>query len=143
MQKINLRDLYPDTYKTDVFVDVAEEVLAAIRGQEQDDAAYERRKFRHKAHYSLNREDGIENDAINRPLTPEEILEQKQLREEVYAAADETARHPGPAYLCPVLPGHDGGRDRPDRGHRPPPCVGEHPARTEEAGASAGHSPIT
>ena len=26
MQKINLRDLYPDTYKTDVFVDVAEEV---------------------------------------------------------------------------------------------------------------------
>ena len=55
MQKINLRDLYPDTYKTDVFVDVAEEVLAAIRGQEQDDAAYERRKYRHKAHYSLNR----------------------------------------------------------------------------------------
>ena len=26
MQKINLRDLYPDTYKTDVFVDVTEEV---------------------------------------------------------------------------------------------------------------------
>ena len=86
MQKINLRDLYPDTYKTDVFVDVAEEVLAVIRGHQQDDAAYERRKFRHKAHYSLNREDGIENDALTRPLTPEEILEQKQLREEVYAA---------------------------------------------------------
>ncbi len=83
MQKINLRELYPDVYKTDVFVDVAEEVVAAIRGQEQDDAAYERRKFRHKAHYSLNREDGIENDALNRPLTPEEILEQKQLR--IYA----------------------------------------------------------
>ena len=86
MQKINLRELYPDVYKTDVFVDVAEEVVAAIRGQEQDDAAYERRKFRHKAHYSLNREDGIENDALNRPLTPEEVLEQKLLREEVYAA---------------------------------------------------------
>ena len=86
MQKINLRDLYPDTYKTDVFVDVTEEVLATIRGQEQGDAAYERRKYRHKAHYSLNREDGIENDALNRPLTPEEVLEQKLLREEVYAA---------------------------------------------------------
>ena len=72
--------------QTDVFVDVAEEVVAAIRGQEQDDAAYERRKFRHKAHYSLNREDGIENDALNRSLTPEEVLEQKLLREEVYAA---------------------------------------------------------
>ena len=81
MQKINLRELYPDVYKTDVFVDVAEEIVAAIRGQEQDDAAYERRKFRHKAHYSLNREDGIENDALNRSLTPEEVL-----REEVYAA---------------------------------------------------------
>ena len=86
MQKINLRDLYPDVYNTDVFVDVAEEVLSAIRDQQQDDAAYERRKFRHKAYYSLNRGDGIENDAINQPPTPEEILEQKQLREEVYAA---------------------------------------------------------
>ena len=65
---------------------MAEEVLAAIRGQEQGDAAYERRKFRHKAHYSLNREDGIENDALNRPLTPEEVLERKLLREEVYVA---------------------------------------------------------
>ena len=68
MQKINLRDLYPDAYKTDVFVDVAEEVLTAIRDQQQDDAAYERRKFRHKAYYSLNRGDGIENDALNQRL---------------------------------------------------------------------------
>ena len=85
MQKINLRDLYPDVYKTDAFVDMAEEVLAVIQSQQQADAAYERRKFRHKAHYSLDREDGIENDALARTLTPEEILEQKQLREEVYA----------------------------------------------------------
>ena len=61
-------------------------MLAAIQGQQQADAAYERRKFRHKAHYSLNRGDGIENDALARPLTPEEVLEQKQLREELYAA---------------------------------------------------------
>ena len=86
MQKINLRDLYPDVYKTDVFVEVAEEILAVIRNSRQTDASYERRKFRHKAHYSLDREDGIENDALARPLTPEEFLEQKQLREELYAA---------------------------------------------------------
>ena len=77
MQKINLRDLYPDAYKTDVFVDVAEEVLTAIRDQQQDDAAYERRKFRHKAHYSLNREDGIENDALNRPLYSGSVVKTK------------------------------------------------------------------
>ena len=75
MQKINLRDLYPDVYKTDIFVDVAEEVLATIQSQQQADAAYEHRKYRHKAHYSLDQ-----------------------------------------AYLRPVLPGHDGGRDRPHRG---------------------------
>src|SRR5699024_1660618 len=86
MQKINLRDLYPDVYKTDVFVEVAEEILTVIQNSQQTDASYERRKFRHKAHYSLDREDGIENDALARPLTPEEVLEQKQLREEVYAA---------------------------------------------------------
>ena len=86
MQKINLRDLYPDVYKTDVFVEVAEEILAVIQNSQQTDASYERRKFRHKAHYSLDREDGIENDALARPLTPEEVLEQKQLREELYAA---------------------------------------------------------
>ena len=61
-------------------------MLAVIQSQQQADAAYERRKLRHKAHYSLDREDGIENDALVRPLTPEEALEQKQLWEEVYAA---------------------------------------------------------
>lgn len=86
MQKINLRELYPDVYKTDVFVDVAEEVLAAIRGQEQDDAAYERRKFRHKAHYSLDYGNGIEKAAHQAVPTPEELLEEKQQRELLYAA---------------------------------------------------------
>ena len=86
MQKINLRELYPDVYKTDVFVDVAEEVLAAIRGQEQDDAAYERRKFRHKAHYSLDYGNGIEKAARQPVPTPEELLEEKQQREQLYAA---------------------------------------------------------
>ena len=86
MQKINLRELYPDVYKTNVFVDVAEEVVAAIRGQEQDDAAYERRKFRHKAHYSLDYGNGIEKAARQPVPTPEELLEEKQQREQLYAA---------------------------------------------------------
>ena len=86
MQKINLRDLYPDAYKTDVFVDVAEEVLTAIRDQQQDDAAYERRKFRHKAHYSLDYGNGIEKAAHQAVPTPEELLEEKQQRELLSAA---------------------------------------------------------
>ena len=39
-----------------------------------------------KAYYSLDHDNGIENTVINRPLTPEEILEDKQRREQLYAA---------------------------------------------------------
>lgn len=86
MQKINLRDLYPDIYKTDVIVEVSEEIAATLKLNNQTNSAYERRKYRHKSHYSLDRGDGIENDALVRPQTPEELFEQKQLREEVHSA---------------------------------------------------------
>ena len=43
MQKINLRDLYPDTYKTDVFVDVAEGSPGRDPGPPAGRCAYERR----------------------------------------------------------------------------------------------------
>ena len=43
MEKVNLRDLYPDVYKTDHFVEVAEDVLETIRAAERAEAAYERR----------------------------------------------------------------------------------------------------
>ena len=108
MQKINLRDLYPDVYKTDVFVDVAEEVLSAIRDQQQDDAAYERRKFRHKAYYSLNRGDGIENDALNQPPTPEENPGAEAAEEGSVCRADAAARYPSPAYLRAVFTWNEG-----------------------------------
>ena len=48
MQKINLRELYPDVYKTDVFVDVAEEVLAAIRGRSSRRKSWSRSSYGRK-----------------------------------------------------------------------------------------------
>lgn len=112
MQKINLRDLYPDIYKTDVIVEVSEEIAATLKLNNQTNSAYERRKYRHKAHYSLDRGDGIENDALVRPQTPEELFEQKQLREEVHSAlmqlpAIQAKRIYARFYLgwkCPKLP---------------------------------------
>ena len=53
MEKVNLRDLYPDVYKNDHFVEVTEDVLEAIRATERAEAAYDRRMYRYKAHYSL------------------------------------------------------------------------------------------
>ena len=75
MKKVNLRDLYPDVYKNDYFVEVTEDVLETIRAAE-----------RYKAYYSLDCDNGIENAILMKPQTPEMLLEEKQLREQLYAA---------------------------------------------------------
>ena len=86
MKKINLRELYPDVYTTDFFVDVTEEVMETIRAAERAEAAYERKMYRYKAQYSLDCENGIENAVLLKPKTPEMLLEEKQLQEQVYSA---------------------------------------------------------
>lgn len=86
MKKINLRELYPDVYTTDLFIDVTEEVMETIRAAERAEAAYERKMYRYKAQYSLDCENGIENAVLLKPQTPEMLLEEKQFQEQVYAA---------------------------------------------------------
>ena len=86
MKKVNLRELYPDVYKTDHFVEVTEDVLETIRDSERAEAAYDRRMYHYKAHYSLDCENGIENAILMKPQTPEMLLEEKQLREQLYIA---------------------------------------------------------
>ena len=85
MKKINLRELYPDVYTTDFFVDVTEEVMETIRAAERAEAAYDRRMYRYKAYYSLDSDNGIENAILMKPQTPEMLLEEKQFQEQVYA----------------------------------------------------------
>lgn len=36
MKKINLRELYPNTYKTDIYVEVSDDVLEAIKAYERE-----------------------------------------------------------------------------------------------------------
>ena len=86
MKKVNLRDLYPDVYKNDHFVEVTEDVLEAIRAAERAEAAYDRKMYRYKAYYSLDNDNGIENAVLMKPQMPEMILEEKQLREQLYTA---------------------------------------------------------
>ena len=86
MKKINLRELYPDVYTTDFFIDVTEKVMETIRAAERAEAAYERKMYRYKAQYSLDCENGIENAVLLKPQTPEMVLEEKQFQEQVYAA---------------------------------------------------------
>ena len=86
MKKVNLRDLYPDVYKNDHFVEVTEDVLEAIRAAERAEAAYDRKMDRYKAYYSLDNDNGIENAVLMKPQMPEMLMEEKQLREQLYTA---------------------------------------------------------
>lgn len=86
MSKINLRDLYPDFYKADCIIDVPEEVLGVFVEHDRREAAYRRRVYYHKAHYSLDREDGIENSIKFVSYSPHEIYERKLTTQQLHAA---------------------------------------------------------
>ena len=86
MKKINLRELYPEYYDTNVFVDVPDDVLMVIAEEKRAEATAQRKKYRHRAHYSLDCDDGIDLAALHQPLNPETILEDSQRRKELLAA---------------------------------------------------------
>ena len=69
MAIINLRDFYP-YYTMDSFIEVPDEVAEAMAEFDRKEAAYRLRTYRHKAYYSLDREDGIEHSALFVALSP-------------------------------------------------------------------------
>ena len=89
MKKINLRALYPDVYTTDFYLEISDEVQAVFLADKRAEARYLRQVYNYKAHYSLDCDNGIEKAVVQHPLTPEEILEDKQLRDQLYAAVME------------------------------------------------------
>lgn len=89
MQKINLRELYPDVYRTDTYLEVTDEVQAVFLADKRAEALYLRQMYNYKAHYSLDCDNGIEKAVLQTPPTPEEILENKQLRNQLYTAVME------------------------------------------------------
>ena len=63
MTIINLRDYYP-FYTSDCFMEVSEEVAEMFKEFDRKEAAYRLRTYRHKAYYSLDRDDGLEHEAL-------------------------------------------------------------------------------
>ena len=76
MTTINLRDYYP-FYTHDYFIDVPDEVVELFKEFDRKEAAYRLRTYRHKAYYSLDRNDGIEHEALFVSLSPHELYELK------------------------------------------------------------------
>jgi RNA polymerase sigma-70 factor, ECF subfamily len=85
MKKVNLREFYPSLYTKDTYVFLPDDVVTALWEEtKRERAGYAKIRY-HRAYYSLDREDGIERFALHSPMLPEEIMQQKELREFLYS----------------------------------------------------------
>ena len=64
MAIINLREFYP-FYTQDTFIEVSDDVAAALAEAERLERNYLRRLFYNNAHYSLDADDGIEASVLS------------------------------------------------------------------------------
>ena len=87
MTTINLRDYY-SFCNSDLFIEVSDEVAATLAEDKRREQNYLRRVAYHKAYFSLDAGDGIENEALFRSLSPCEVYERKLTMEQLYAALD-------------------------------------------------------
>lgn len=63
MKRINLRDIYP-FYECDQYIPVDDAVAELLEDSRKAEKAYQRRLYRYKAYYSLDRCDGIEHETV-------------------------------------------------------------------------------
>jgi RNA polymerase sigma-70 factor (ECF subfamily) len=85
MTTINLRNFYP-WFKEDTFVEITDEMLEAMKAADRQQEAYRRRTYRYKAQYSLDCNDGIENDVLHHVSSPEEIYISEEATRKLFAA---------------------------------------------------------
>ena len=86
MKEINLREFYPEIYKTDLFISLPDEVVDVLVEYQRKEVAYRRRTYRHKAYLSLDYGDDIEREAVLFTPTLQEIVERHLEEERVYQA---------------------------------------------------------
>ena len=67
-------------------MEVSEEVAEIFKEFDRKEAAYRLRTYRHKAYYSLDRDDGLEHEAVFVALSPHELYERKVTMQELHAA---------------------------------------------------------
>lgn len=79
MTVINLRRYYYPLVKTDTFMEVPEEVAEALLQLHREENNRINKRIYHKAYFSLDCDDGIENDAIGwEQPSPEELIIQAE-----------------------------------------------------------------
>jgi RNA polymerase sigma-70 factor (ECF subfamily) len=93
MARINLRDYYPSLYNADFFTEAADEVVAELEKGKRENHNHAERVRYHKAYFSLDRGDGIENAAVKHSPSAEDVLMGGINREELYAALGSLPEH--------------------------------------------------
>ena len=86
MIEINLREFYPECYRSDYFVEVPDEVAELLILLRRHEQSQRRRIYKHRAHYSLDIYENVEKEAMLQSPTAEEIFEQLAEREQLQAA---------------------------------------------------------
>jgi RNA polymerase sigma-70 factor (ECF subfamily) len=82
---INLRKYYPFLTE-DRFVEVSDEIADAFLQARRQEDNYRHRVWYHKAYYSLDYGEGIENSVLQKEPSPEVILLQKVSMEQLHEA---------------------------------------------------------
>lgn len=91
MKIINIKSYYPFV-ESDYLCEVSDEIADMLKQfKRKDHAEYERRRV-HRAYYSLNADDGIENRTVFLTLSTEEIYEEKQAKQMLYAAINKLSK---------------------------------------------------
>lgn len=75
MQRINLHTYYPELPE-DSFIEVEDEIAAAMKPHSLEDASHARRMRKHKV-LSLDANDAVENHTLRFAASPEDLLMQK------------------------------------------------------------------
>ncbi len=81
---VNLRDFYPQIYTADLFCELPEEIVSAIKQSIRENHAYNERRRVHRAYYSLS--SIPEKEWIFFVASPEDIFEQEWTRRVLYTA---------------------------------------------------------
>lgn len=99
MTTINLRKYYYPAYKTDMFVEVSDEVAETMKQFDREMNNYQRRTLYHRAFYSLDAYEWTEHYALEHGKSPEEILlerEEQDARRQLLAALPEAFSYATP-----------------------------------------------
>ena len=86
MIEINLREFYPECYRSDYFVEVPDEVAELLILLRRHEQSQRRRIYKYKAQYSLDIYENVERETVLKCPSAEEVFEQLAEQEQLYDA---------------------------------------------------------